>query len=742
MMVKAFNLHPPLWALHLLLVLLVSPRNTATAQGDDCAVLYNYDCYGCILNGCYWCPGDALCSSVPGGGGIGKSFFQRDGKLDVGTYVASQKFSLVASPLQSSCPKVGDYVTSTCTADKFDTIIDGRTSSSSDENLFSDPNYSAQEWVFDMINIQPVWAKNYFGVGIHVRVNDGKISSSASTDSNNDSMGSTPELDPVRIDLEGSCTYNIEDLHDDDDDDDNNIADDDEPLIGNTVASILGAAGGNDQCGVGVAPEVTFSTCRPPNNITSLISGPSLSSAFLAYNVDRMDISQNSWSATLDNTMMSAIPETAMRRRLQSLRGVSAPSLCPDGGYGCHIGRLDPITLLYDELPALVRGIEKGRDGRGVIYVFAAGDGDGYATSMIQIRNDLEVFDSMCAPWYNTRYTISVGAVGKNGLHAYYSAQSAALFVTAPGGNIRDSVSNMIGLDDDGRCTDIGQGTGLATPVVSAVVALMLEANPQLTWRDVRAIIANTSRRVERESSDDRTAAINSAGYWHSNKYGFGIIQADSAIETSETWELLGRELSLVLYSQQRLYIPISDNSSEPTSDLINVQQIESHVPIVIETIYLLVKIQTLTPKHRLHIQLTSPGGMTSTWTPSIERTSDDSEWYKFVTVRSWGESPEGDKWSLSMYESKSETSTDDGDDNDDEEEYSDKNVLVEWRLCIFGHEGHPVQTSSPRPTPLPVQSPTIPPVEGSSCQSIGRCSYVFSGRFNNSSDECDRPIL
>lgn len=73
----------------------------------------------------------------------------------------------------------------------------------------------------------------------------------------------------------------------------------------------------------------------------------------------------------------------------------------------------------------------------------------------------------------------------------------------------------MMTAAEGGGCTDPGEGTSFSAPVVSAVVALMLEANPDLTWRDVQAIIAGTARRVDDE--DDATAAVNGAGYWHSN---------------------------------------------------------------------------------------------------------------------------------------------------------------------------------------------------------------------------------
>jgi hypothetical protein len=57
---------------------------------------------------------------------------------------------------------------------------------------------------------------------------------------------------------------------------------------GTAIASIVGAAGDNGDCGVGIAPLVTLSGCR--------FSDSQLSYAeMLAYNLETFDISQNSW---------------------------------------------------------------------------------------------------------------------------------------------------------------------------------------------------------------------------------------------------------------------------------------------------------------------------------------------------------------------------------------------------------------------------------------------------------------
>ena len=81
-------------------------------------------------------------------------------------------------------------------------------------------------------------------------------------------------------------------------------------------------------------------------------------------------------------------------------------------------------------------------------------------------------------------------------------------------------------------------GTSSAAPVVSGVVSLMLEANPDLTWRDVKHILAQTSSQVDSSfvavDVDGQTYhrwVNNAAGYKFHNWYGFGRIDASAAVE-------------------------------------------------------------------------------------------------------------------------------------------------------------------------------------------------------------------
>ena len=72
--------------------------------------------------------------------------------------------------------------------------------------------------------------------------------------------------------------------------------------------------------------------------------------------------------------------------------------------------------------------------------------------------------------------------------------------VTAPG----DSIVTTALDDGDGDPTnDFGyaSGTSFAAPIVSGVVAIMLEANPNLGYRDVQEILALSSHKIDLGSS-------------------------------------------------------------------------------------------------------------------------------------------------------------------------------------------------------------------------------------------------
>jgi subtilisin family serine protease len=161
---------------------------------------------------------------------------------------------------------------------------------------------------------------------------------------------------------------------------------------------------------------------------------------------------------------------------------------------------------------ALRNSVFFGRGGLGSIHVFAAGNSSG-------IRDTGNYSETV-----NSRYTISVGGVIEDGTAASYAEAGAAILVVAPTGSnpetiIRDDelgagivttdmtgnsgfneapVGTGVELDadyfTDTDYTSRFNGTSAAAPIVTGVIALMLEANPNLTYRDVQHILVRSAR--------------------------------------------------------------------------------------------------------------------------------------------------------------------------------------------------------------------------------------------------------
>jgi len=108
------------------------------------------------------------------------------------------------------------------------------------------------------------------------------------------------------------------------------------------------------------------------------------------------------------------------------------------------------------------------------------------------------------------------------------------MLITAPssGSVVGITTTDLLGTDgyDSTDCTADFGGTSSATPLVAGVVALILEANPKLTWRDVQYVLATTADQNDQNDTDWTT---NGAGLHINHKYGFGRVNAIGAVKAA-----------------------------------------------------------------------------------------------------------------------------------------------------------------------------------------------------------------
>ncbi len=181
--------------------------------------------------------------------------------------------------------------------------------------------------------------------------------------------------------------------------------------------------------------------------------------------------------------------------------------------------------------------VDNGRDGLGLNLVKAAGNSrfEGWDTNMSEIDADARV--------------ISVAAVDQDGTVDDYSSFGAGILISAFGtpGDVVTTDRNGTGGYASGDVTTNFNGTSAATPMVSGVIALMLEANEDLGWRDVQEILAASAMIVgsgpfapqgfERfEFTSNSGESWNGGGMIHSNDYGFGLVDATAAVRLAEVW--------------------------------------------------------------------------------------------------------------------------------------------------------------------------------------------------------------
>ncbi|XP_065555709.1 proprotein convertase subtilisin/kexin type 4 isoform X5 [Lathamus discolor] len=169
---------------------------------------------------------------------------------------------------------------------------------------------------------------------------------------------------------------------------------------------------------------------------------------------------------------------------------------------------------------AFHRGVSKGRGGLGSIFIWASGNGG--------INYD----NCNCDGYSNSIYTLSVGSVLAGGQRPWYSEGCSAILTTTYSSRTTSKVQ-IVTTDLHHRCTDRHTGTSASAPLAAGIVALALQANPALTWRDLQHLVIRTSNPAHLQAED---WAMNGAGRKVSHHYGYGLLDAGLLVEMAKAW--------------------------------------------------------------------------------------------------------------------------------------------------------------------------------------------------------------
>ena len=372
-----------------------------------------------------------------------------------------------------------------------------------------------------------------------------------------------------------------------------------------------------------------------------------------------------------------------------------------------------------DRVTLFKNGVTNLRNGRGAIYVKAAGNNFTRCSSLkradeasdFDVNDEIGCVASNADAISNLPYILGIAAFNAEGKRASYSSAGSSVWVSAPAGEFGNAKPAMITTDQMGSdkgydalifdvagrtrglmpgATDnpLGDyistfnGTSASAPNASGAIALLLGKHPMLTWRDIKYILAKSARKIDPDIPEFKVAfggkptvlrhawTTNAAGYHFHNWYGFGAISVDDALALAETHtpNSLGTFEDGSMFSKTE-EASIPDNDGAGVSQSLSVSGLAESAKVEAAQL----SIQVTHPfTNDLGIYLISPSGTASILHPVFSETlvGDANLDWKLLSNAFYGESPNGD-WTLKVIDAAS----------------GDTGTLDSWSLTLWTGE-------------------------------------------------------
>ncbi|XP_032873196.1 neuroendocrine convertase 1 [Amblyraja radiata] len=481
------------------------------------------------------------------------------------------------------------------------------------EKMFTDPMWNQQWYLQDTrtssslpkldLHVIPVWKKGITGKGIVLTVLDDGLEWNH-TD--------------IQANYDPEASY---DFNDNDPDPFPRYDPTNENKHGTRCAGEIAMQANNKKCGVGVAYNSKVGGIRMLDGIVT----DAIEATSIGFNPQHVDIYSASWGPNDDG------------------KTVEGP------------GRLAQKAFEY--------GIQKGRGGKGSVFVWASGNGGRQGDNCD------------CDGYTDSIYTVSISSASQQGLSPWYAEKCSSTLATAySSGDYTDQRITSADLHND--CTETHTGTSASAPLAAGIIALALEQNPNLTWRELQHLIVWTSEYDP--LANNLGWKKNGAGLMVNSRFGFGLLNAKALVDMAEpkTWKGIPDKKQCIVRDNTFESRPLKAGGEITVEIPTKACEGQANHITALEHVQLEATIE-YTRRGDLHITLTSPAGTNTVLLAERERDSSPNGFksWAFMSVHTWGEEPVG-TWVLSI--------------TDVSGRWENQGKIINWKLILHGTSTNP----------------------------------------------------